>query len=340
MIDNLGDNLYSKHKLSFNEKGKFKMLMLSDIQESANYNEKSFRSVDSLIDVEKPDLVILGGDNCYGPHIRSIQDFEKFLSVFSQPMEKRKIPWAHVFGNHDHDLRFDIYYQQSLYERYEHCISKHTTGIHGVTNFMLPVLKHNSDEIGFNIWCLDTNNHMEDLNEFVKSGDICHEALLPNMPVGRGEWDIIRFDQLIWYWNSSIELEKYCGRKIPSMLCMHIAPYEFLIAAENPGECGVIGSSVETLSPGIFNSGIFAEILQRGDVQCICCGHTHRNSFEATYCGIKLCYAACAGFTHYGDDTIRGGRVFEIGQDDPWNIKTRMIHSLDYMNTAPSIKFI
>lgn len=114
-----------------------------------------------------------------------------------------------------------------------------------------------------------------------------------------------------------------------------------MITAENPDlvildECGVKGSAVETLDPGVFNSGIFAEILQRGDIRCICCGHTHKNSFEATYCGIKLCYDACAGFTHYGVDQIRGGRIFEIHENDPRNIKTRMLQALDYMNVEPA----
>lgn len=37
-MQNLDNNLYSKHELRFDEKGNFKILMLSDIQETLNYD--------------------------------------------------------------------------------------------------------------------------------------------------------------------------------------------------------------------------------------------------------------------------------------------------------------
>ena len=55
------------------------------------------------------------------------------------------------------------------------------------------------------------------------------------------------------------------------------------------------------------------------------------NDFEAEYCGIRLCWDACAGYRCYGIDALRGGRLFEIREDDPWHITTRMIHTLELL---------
>ena len=52
--------------LTFRPDGTFRVLMMSDLQESASYDPRSLRSVEALLDECDPDLVILGGDNCYG----------------------------------------------------------------------------------------------------------------------------------------------------------------------------------------------------------------------------------------------------------------------------------
>ncbi len=84
------------------------------------------------------------------------EELRKYLAIFSAPMESRKIPWAHVFGNHD--IEIDDISKTKIYEEYEYCISKHTENIYGTTNFVLPIKHSNKDEIAFTIWGLDINN--------------------------------------------------------------------------------------------------------------------------------------------------------------------------------------
>lgn len=323
----------TKHKLKFSKAGSFRVLMMSDIQESASYDPRSLRSVIALLDEANPDLVIWGGDNCYGPEIHSLGDLKAFLDIFAAPMEERNIPWAHVFGNHDHDVPIDADKIQELYESYPMCVSKHTDcSVHGKTNFVLPVYDKTETKPVFNVWGLDTNNTSADLNSLVPGGNMLGEGRLPNNELHVGNYDILHFDQLLWYWNTSCEIERLAGKKIPGLLCMHIAPHEFAMAAANPDKCVINGNFSESLDPGIMNSGIFAEILQRGDIKAISCGHTHMNDFEAEYCGIKLCWDACTGYRCYGIDELRGGRLFEICEADPFNIKTRMIHTLNLVD--------
>ena len=325
MNDQLGYNLSSKHTLRFNKNGKFKILMMSDLQETLNYDPRTLRDMHKLVEKVQPDLVVLGGDNCNGHVVKTADELREYLKIFSAPMEDRKIPWAHVFGNHDHDIdQVDELTKTLLHEEHPYCVSKHTEGIYGTTNYVLPVLRSDSDKVGYTVWCLDTNRKINDTDLAV------HEEMKPmKRPVPAERWDILHFDQLMWYWNSSVEMEKHVGNKVHGALFMHIAPWEFQYVVDNPEMTGCTGSTVETMLLGAFNSGIFAEILQRGDIKCIACGHSHDDCFQGKFCGITMTLDACAGYSPYGTDEIRGGRVFEIDENDTANVHTYMVHYKD-----------
>lgn len=314
--------------LKFREDGTFRVVMMSDLQESANYDPRSLRSVEVLLDEADPDLVVLGGDNCYGPEIHNEQDLIEFLDIFTEPMERRGIPWVHVFGNHDHDVPVSAERQQEIYESYPMCISRHTDeSVHGKTNFMLPVYNRKG-EVALAVWGLDTNHTVDELDDLVGGRSMNELANLENDPVGSGVWGMIYFDQLLWYWNTSRALEEEAGRKVPGLLCMHIAPYEYKTACANPEICVKEGGFEEGLGSTPFNTGLFALLLQRGDVKAICCGHTHRNDFDAEYCGIRLLWDACVGYRCYGVDERRGGRLFVYHEDDPSVVDTKMVRTL------------
>ena len=123
MNTNLKNNLTIKKELKFNKNGKFKILMMSDIQETLAYDKRTLDGMNKLIEKEKPDLVILGGDNCDGTVLKTEQELRDYIKIFSEPMESKKIPWAHVFGNHDHDIEIDDIQKTKIYEEYEYCIS-------------------------------------------------------------------------------------------------------------------------------------------------------------------------------------------------------------------------
>ena len=323
-MNNLDSNLYSKISLKFNQDGKFKILMLSDIQETLDYDKRTLEGINKIIEHTKPNLVVLGGDNCDGTIIKTEKELKDYLDIFSEPMEKRKIPWMHVFGNHDHDVTIDDIYMAKIYESYKYCISKHTEDIYGTTNYVLPIKYSNKDEIAFNIWALDTNNQIKDTNmEIDKNMD---KLTKPTMSC---RWDIVHFEQLMWYWNSSKEIEKYCNTKVNGVLFMHIAPWEFQYIVDNPEYTNGKGSMKEVMKIGMFNSGIFSTILQRKDIKCIGSGHSHNDCFEGEFCGIKMCLDACAGYSPYGTDDLRGGRVFEINENNTSYINTYMVHYKD-----------
>lgn len=288
-MNNLERNLFLKHELKFNKNGKFKILMMSDIHETLNYNEKTLKSMERLIEKTDPDLVILGGDNCDEVNMKTQDELKKYLDIFSKPMEKRKIPWAHIFGNHDHDMKLNDIDETKTYEEYDYCVSKHTEDIYGTTNFVLPIKHSYNERIAFNVWGIDTNNEIKDADINV---DKNIEAL--KKPSMSSRWDIVHFEQLMWYYNSSIELEKYNEEKIDGIMFMHIPLWEFQYIADNPELTKANGCMKEIMKIGMFNSGLFSCILQRKDIKYIGSGHCHNNCFEGEYCGVKMCLDACA----------------------------------------------
>ena len=82
MTDNLKEALYTKVPLKFNENGKYKILMISDIHGGVGFAaKKTVAAIQALLDVHKPDLVLLGGDIA-GPgyiHIENQEQLKEML---------------------------------------------------------------------------------------------------------------------------------------------------------------------------------------------------------------------------------------------------------------------
>ena len=93
----------TRHPMRFNQEGNFRILMVSDIQETLAYDKRALLGLHAMIRKEKPDLVILGGDNCDGRKVKTYEDLKAYLDIFTAPMEESHTPWMHVYGNHDYD---------------------------------------------------------------------------------------------------------------------------------------------------------------------------------------------------------------------------------------------
>lgn len=321
----------TKHKLKFREDGTFRVLMMSDLQESTHYDPRSLRSVEVLVDEADPDLVVFGGDNCNGHEISSEEELKEFLSIFTSVLETRQIPWAHVFGNHDHEVPIDIDVHQSVYESFPMCVSSHTgDDVHGKTNFLLPVYNKN-DEPALAIWCLDTNYTVDSKQEWIceLSRNGSRLPFEPNTISNEiGFWGALFADQLLWYNDKSVELEKMAGKKVPGLLCMHIGVKAFCLAQSSPKDYIKSGNYDEVFNGLALDPGLFEMLKHRADIIGISCGHTHRNDFEAEVDGIRLFWDASVGYRCYGVDERRGGRLFIFNEKNPTEFKSRMIRTL------------
>jgi hypothetical protein len=194
----------------------------------------------------------------------------------------------------------------------------------------------------FNIWALDSGRYAP----AKIGGQTVQEDFLLGwtwMPA----WDWIRPSQIAWYSQTSQNIERVTGRKIPSLMFFHIPLQEFramyendLYKTEHPElglspQHGVVGERNEDECPGPFNSGLFAAVLERGDVRGIFVGHDHVNNYVGNYFGVYLGYSANTGFGTYGlggpeNNRLRGARVFELSEDHPETFETFMVYAKDY----------
>jgi hypothetical protein len=323
-----------KNILKFKENGSFKIMMFSDLQDKLPVDTDTIRLLCRLLDEEKPDFVISAGDQCEGG-ITSESYFRDYVRCITEPMESREIYWSHVFGNHDDEYspECDKFRQQLIYEEFPHCLSEAgPRDIGGIGNYVLPVMANGSDDVVFNIWALDSNRYLSD-NSWNDDG-----WLLPENSIGTNGYDVVKFPQIMYYWNTSVEMEKQAGHKIPGLMFMHIALPEHRLVAMNPKETGMDGEVNEEICGSAINSGLFSAVLQRGDVKGIFAGHDHINDFAGTYCGVMLGCDASIGYGNYGFDTgdkkernrLRGARFFEIDENSPSFFKTYMRYGNDY----------
>ena len=340
MTDNLKEALYTKVPLRFSEDGKYKILMVSDIHGGKGFAaKKTVAALQALIDVHKPNLVLLGGDVA-GPgyiHIENQEQLKEMLDLLSAPMDNSGIPWAHVYGNHDDNYGLDNKDHQPIYEAYPHCVSKAgPEDISGVGNYVLPVYDAKGEKILFNVFGFDSH-HSEP--EFKKDFGLPQDTKFYHViPCSDGDYDGVHFDQIMWYYQTSVEMEKYNGAKIPAMAYMHIPIPEMGYGAADRKHFNYKGIQGENVACSIVNYGMFGAALQRGDIKAMCFGHDHDNDFSMEYAGIELSYDGFLSYHASHDDARRGGRIFEIDAADPWNIKSYLVRVRDILGEAGDSK--
>ena len=323
--------LTPKKKLQFNPFGSFKICCFSDLHQTINYDPRTLAAMHAIIEQEHPDLVLLGGDLWNEKPDATVDQLREFLDVFTSPMESRNIPWAHVYGNHDHDILMDRRVMQAVFESYPNCVSAHTeAGVDGVSNFLLPIRSSDDQRVAFAVWGLDTHN-LSDGQNLPGGVNLRQAHQAPDLPYGTCHWDFIRFNQLRWYYDTSEALEAHNGAPVHALMLMHAPILEFGICMKNPERTSLVGDMPETLYSGSLNSGLFAAVLQRGDVKAIVSGHMHDDNFAAEYCGVKLCFDGAIGFRGVEADLGRCARIFTIREDATECIDTHLVFARDVL---------
>lgn len=306
--------------------GTFKVVMFSDLHHGATVDPRTLAAMGQILDQEGPDMVVIGGDCIAGGSCDTVQDVNDAIHAVGEPMEQRKIAWAIVFGNHDqeHFPKTKLGKEEviGIYASYPCNLNvRGTNQIHGVGNDDLLVEDSAGTRLVFCLWLLD-------------SGEYAAGA------VDGYEW--IHTDQADWYYRTSKALEARYGRKIPGIMFFHIPLREF---AEMALGKKFEGERNEPECPSQINGGLFAAVLDRGDVKGIFCGHDHTNDYVGEWFGVRLGYDYSAGYAAYGLPASnpgsvrgRGGRVFLIKESDPWNFTTWMRFedgSTDQASPAP-----
>ena len=323
-------------RLLFNSDGRFRILMISDFHagsrrkgfEDGNpYSPKIKEAIEALCKETEPDFVMVGGDQCIGHSPEYL--YNSFTDIMS-PVLERGIPWAQIFGNHDREMAMTTEEQQEIYEKIPHCFSKRgPTDIFGVCNYRIPVYSSDGEKVAYNLFSLDSNREISDYMEQFGIREEDNNIRLPFAFGSRSVQAMPFFQQVMWYYNTSRDMEREEGRKIPALMFMHNPIIEFNLIFRNPEECDMYGEKREAVCCSELNSGLFMACLERGDVKGIFCGHEHINAYHGQYCGIILGYDSCVGYDMSAHDDLRGGRVIDIYEDG--TLETRHIKLMSLM---------
>ena len=324
-------SVYAKNKgddiLKFNEGGKFTILNISDIQDGYPLNPITKDYIIRTIDMVKPDLIVLTGDNVSGYDIPTEEDAENAIREFMDIFQEKGIKVAGVFGNHDDEETVSTKeFQLSVYESYDCYVGKAGFCIEDrVGTYNLPIMKSDGSGYGFNLWLTDSGTYNTE-NDY-------------------GGYACVYKEQIEWYKETSAKLtKKNGGEPVPSINFQHIIVPEIwsalqqtkliwfgrVIRGKNALNDSIkfyklpkdaIGQLHEYPCPPYYNNGQFDAMLEMGDVLATVSGHDHENTFEIDYKGIKIINTPTIGFHSYNDTNV-GSRVFVIEENDPENFET------------------
>ncbi len=329
------------NEIRFNSSGKLKIMQVSDTQDMKYVRKAMVKMLDNAYDMLKPDLVLFTGDNILGNHLldarfgdrqiasgkaATMQIMKESIHHICAPLEKRRIPFAMIYGNHDDMNLVSKDEQADIYRSYSMCLPMNNrNGRVDCDTYNIPVYSNNGEKLMFNLWMLDSA-------WYDRKEDKCYQAIKP--------------ETVEWYKQTSAELKaENNGVSVPSLMFAHIPLPAITNLIEQCGQNDIGALKTDKgwfrLRPDIArgsmkeypcilenDNGLFEAVLESGDVKGIVSGHDHRNCFEGKYMGVEFIQTSCASFRCYGDNN-RGVRVFEIDERDPENYMTYFFNYAD-----------
>ena len=336
--DETGD---SKMELKFNSDGKFKILAIADAQDTDTPQKETIDMLTNALDEANPDLVVFLGDNIAGwwKGVDKAKT-EQAIANIIEPVDERGIPFAIVFGNHDHEGLCDDNnkmaeeeakaFQLACYQKYKTCLAVAGEDMTGYCNYNLTIKSSTSDKDIFNLWLMDSNPYAEE-----------------------GGYGYVQPDQTEWYIRKSNELkEQNDGTPLPSLLFQHIPVpevYELADELDKKEKGAVKGQTALTnkkyyktndkVTQGDFEEGPcsagvahnqFETWKQQGDIIGAFFGHDHPNDYLGTIDGIQLCAVPATGYYSYGWN--HGARTITLDENDLSTFETTLYHNDDLLD--------
>lgn len=278
--------------LKFNNKGKFKIIQITDTHFIVDDNASDVvpALLNEVIDAEKPDLIVFTGDMVW----KNKNKTAKALDALFAPVIAKEIPWAYVFGNHDDEADMSRSQIMDFVSSMPYCLAvAGDESISGIGNYVLEVKSKKSDKLATVLYCMDSHaySNLKDVKGYA--------------------W--FEFDQIDWYRKQSAKYTLQNGGKpFPALAFFHIplAEYPEMKAAKRDE---LIGSKDEDECNGKINTGMFAAMRIAGDVMGTFVGHDHDNDYIGKWYDIALAYGRYSGGnTVYNNLGKNGCRVIEL----------------------------
>ncbi|RMZ87787.1 hypothetical protein DV736_g4987, partial [Chaetothyriales sp. CBS 134916] len=308
--------------------GKFKILQVSDMHLSTGLgvcrdtaatdlnagpcdaDPRTLDFIEKMLEEEKPDFVVLSGDQVNGD---TAPDAQTAIFKYSALFARHRIPHAAIFGNHDDEGSLTREETMALIDGLPYSLS--TAGpsdVDGVGNYHIEIFgRGTTTHSALTLYLLDS--HSYSLDEKKHPG-----------------YDYIHANQISWFINTSNGLKRkhreYTHIHM-DLAFIHIPLPEY----RNPHKLPIVGNWTEDSTAPGFNSG-FLDALISQNVLAVSCGHDHVNDYcvpgissarakanpDTNHPAIWMCYGGGAGFGGYGRSAYyhRRVRVFEMDMNE------------------------
>lgn len=275
-------------KLRFRADGTFTIAQFTDLHwhNGEELDRMTLQVMCKVLEAEQPDLVVLTGDNLGG---KGCTDPERSVSQLVGPLETSGVPWAVVFGNHDDEGSVSRAGLMELYRSYKGCLAEPgPPDLPGVGNYVLTVAADRGT-VPTILYFLDSNSYA---------------------PEEIGGYGWVHHDQVAWYRRTARALANAHAPGLPALAFFHIPLPEYDSVWQH-ATC--YGRKEESVCCPRLNSGLFAAMVEQGDVMATFVGHDHVNDYVGEWMGIHLAYGKVTGYQTYPrDGSPRGARIIRL----------------------------
>ena len=331
-------------RLHFNEDGKFRILILADVQDGKQVSSITRAFIEETVKMTQPDLIVMTGDNIYGSWTKNPEGGEqglRDLMSFLQEMYDAGYgaPVAATFGNHDDqsndyakedqmkvmsEYACNLSIDEDLWVDGEH----YTEPLEHCGTYNVPIYASSGDALKFNLWIFDSGSYAAD---------------------GNKGYDHVREKQLEWYKATSDKLGN-----VNSIVFQHIIMPEiydnykktefdplggtynyhgtYYTLPDTAKEGSVLG---EASACSEDNGGEYDALKSQGGVIACVSGHDHVNRFIIPNADpdFKMDWINCptCGVASYGMTDTRGIRVIDLDESDTTTYETQFYTYQDVM---------
>jgi predicted phosphodiesterase len=279
----LNGNAQQISYLKFNKNGEFKIVQFTDTH--INQKKESIQLVldvvNKVVKAEQPDLVVFTGD------IVTEDNPGDAFGKIGEVMTAHETNWVVVLGNHDDEHNAGRPEVAKLLTTLPYCLNQVSENITGTTNFVLTVGEGKKMAL---LYFMDSNAY----------------STLKDKVEGYGWFDL---SQIIWYKKVSNKFTKENSDKpLPALAFFHIPLPEYNQVWDSQ-EIKTFGVKNEKVCCPDINTGMFAAMVEAGDVLGTFVGHDHVNDYIGVLYNIALAYGRCSGARNAYGDLPPGGRV-------------------------------
>lgn len=280
-------------QLRFHPDGQFKIVQLTDLHYVGD--KPAARKVRALVDsvmlLERPDLVVLTGDIVYArPSDRNMREILSYIDSFG-------VPFCTVFGNHDDEFGVSRSVLYDIAASFANCVNPPRGGVES-PDYTLELLPSDCEKPAAVLYCIDSNAHI-----FDKKGKFV-------------EYDRIHEEQIEAYRERSAAYTAANGGvPLPALAFFHIPLPEYREASCSD-EAPIFGTRMEACCAPYHNSGMFDAILDCGDIFATFVGHDHDNDYVTMWKDVILCYGRYGGGNTVYNNLRSGARVILLREGE------------------------